>query len=174
MSDRALALSTLAACVAGAVLPAAASANFPGQNGRIVFGVHEYDRKASFFSLTPGALYTVFADGSGATALADDPDYNDFEAAWSPDGQRLAYASLYGDGKYDGIYVGTPDAETPKLIAKGVQVDTPAWSPDGGTVMYTDGTKGLMAVPADGSAAPRVIVKRVKGWQMVGATFSAD
>lgn len=172
MSNRAAALSTLLAVAVAVVLPSAAHANFPGHNGQIVFGVHKHD-KAGFLSLAPGALYTVLPEGSGAAALPDDPDYNDFEPAWSPDGTRLAYASVYG-GEDDGIYVATPSSGEPKLVANSRQPDTPAWSPDGSRIIYADGAKGLVAVPADGASAPKVVLRRMRGWMLKAPAYAAD
>lgn len=174
MSKRAVVLSAAASLIAGLSASTPAQAAFPGQNGQIVFAVSKYDKSAKDYGYVgQGALYTVFPDGSGATALPDDKGYNDFEPAWSPDGTRIAAAAV-GGGKYDGIYVGAPGESEPKLVAKGSLVETPTWSADGRSVIYTDWKQGLLSVPADGSAAPRVLLSNPKGWETVGPSVSAD
>src|SRR6266496_4349583 len=62
-------------------IPAAATS--PGLNGKIVFGS---DRDGNV------EIYIMNANGSGQTRLTSNPAV-DAQAAWSPDGSKIAFAS---------------------------------------------------------------------------------
>ncbi|HSS57028.1 MAG TPA: hypothetical protein VLK59_03400, partial [Solirubrobacteraceae bacterium] len=69
-------VSTIALlCLVGAP-PAPAS--FPGGDGRVVFS-------------SGGDLHTVLPDGSAIQALTTTPGVEEAQAAWSPDGSRVAF-----------------------------------------------------------------------------------
>lgn len=162
------------AVLLGLWAPAGAAAAFPGANGELVFGVAKYDKRAKGFGYVgAGAFNTIDVDTLAVTPLPDDRDYNDFEATWSPDGTLLASASVAG-GKFDGIYVGAPDSRKPKLVAKSRQPDTPAWSPDGRTILFTDWKRGILSVPADGSASPSLLVANPKRGEAIAPVYTTD
>jgi Tol biopolymer transport system component len=91
-------------------------------------------------------------------------------AAWSPDGSAIAYQ------RDNGIYVATgPGAE--RQVASIDNPGAPAWSADGKTIAYGAG-KGVYTVPADGSAAPTLVVRGLgevgkPGWRFDGARLAA-
>ncbi len=174
MSQRFVALSALIAAATLALLPAAASATYPGQNGAIAYAQAKYDKRAKdagYFGL--GALRTVLPDGSGATALPDDPGYDDFEPAWSNDGSALAYASV-GSGKYNGIYTLEAGATDFRLLASAKYPDGPTWAPNGTSVAYVDYAKGIYVVDTVTGAPPQLILRKNKRFDLGAPAYSAD
>ena len=109
-------------------------------------------------------LFVVGADGSGERQLTHGDCDND-QPAWSPDGQRVAFAAMRGE-RWDvdlreGIYlldVDAEDAEPRELTTPDENGNRPAFSADGSLIAYYhaphDGTSphhGQVAViPADG------------------------
>jgi Tol biopolymer transport system component len=77
----------------------------------------------------PMELFVVDADGNGLRRLTRNNGY-DGEPAWSPDGDRIAFATD------DGLLVSAPDGTGRRPLALGDYYQNPAWSPDGRTVLY--------------------------------------
>jgi serine/threonine protein kinase/Tol biopolymer transport system component len=83
-------------------------------------------------------LYIINADGSGLIQLPSSPGGGDFEPAWSPDGQYIAFTSMR-DG-YMQIYSYTvEDGSIRRLVntKANKHARQPAWSPDGRKIVYT-------------------------------------
>ena len=81
------------------------------------------------------------ADGTGQTRLTSSPEA-DFSPSWSPDGQKIAFASARdGNGE---IYVmnigdalqGTDGSEPTRLTNKAGDDFDPIWSPDGAQIAF--------------------------------------
>ncbi len=76
---------SVAVAVAVVVLIAAgggsAEAAFPGANGKIAYS-----------SYTTGDIYAMNPDGTGVTQLTNRGGLLNGNVAWSPDGQRIAFA----------------------------------------------------------------------------------
>ena len=79
------------------------------------------------------------------------------EAAWSPDGKRLAVTW------YDAIWTMTPDGKEPKRLVTAPQgwaaERDPVWSPDGKTIFFSASINGqfdIWSVPAAGGTPGRV------------------
>ncbi len=89
-----------------------------------------------------GSLVPLVADGQANT-----------QAAWSPDGTRIAFAATVG-GNTD-IYAADADGQNVIRITEAPEADQePAWSPDGGTIAFTSlrsGTPQIWAMNADGT-----------------------
>jgi hypothetical protein len=87
----------------------------------------------------------VNIDGGALLNVNNDPQ-PDLGAAWSPDGNRLAFTSIRDNGSY-GVYVVNVDGTG---IRKVVDGRGPAWSPDGTRIAY-EGGQSIYVVNADGT-----------------------
>ena len=96
-------------------------------------------------------------DGSGETNLTSNAT-SDGSPAWSPDGQRIAFASNR-DGNSE-IYVMNADGSAPTRLTNNPADDLdPAWSPDFTRIAFTrsrDGNGEIYAINADGSGETRL------------------
>jgi TolB protein len=116
----------LAAVAALLLFPAAGQATFPGTNGRIAF-TSERDGNPEIYSMNP--------DGSGVVRLTNDPGI-DGEAAWSPDGKQILFASDRGGPAYafQIWLMNSNGSGQTQLTTEGGTV--PVWYPDGGSFEY--------------------------------------
>ena len=145
-------------------------AAFPGQNGKIAFTTYYLDGNENIYSIAP--------DGTGLQRLTDDPGFDD-DAAWSPSGRRIAFASnrahpeqacegVSPNCDYD-IYVMNGDGTNVKRLTATPGNDRePYWSPDGRRIVFAstrddvgpagDGryNANLYVMNADGSAQARI------------------
>ena len=142
-------LAAAVACLALMISGWAASrapAAFPGQNGKIAFDTLR-DGNA--------AVYVMNADGSAATNLTGTTN-DDFEPAWSADGQRIAFTS-FRDGNNEIYVMNANGSGQTNLTNNASSDDTPAWSPDGQNLAFTSTRDGatngeIYVMNADGSA----------------------
>ena len=97
-------------------------------------------------------IYVMDSRGGQVTNLTRHTG-GDFSPAWSPDGNRIAFAS-YRDGAPE-IYVMNADGSGQTRLTNNFAVDfAPAWSPDGSHIAFTSDRDGLYEVyvmNADGS-----------------------
>lgn len=109
-------------------------------------------------------LYVIGPDGSGERRLTDrqEPEY---DAVWSPDGQRLALAWVTVSGTQGDVEVYTiaADGSDPQAFAttagKLSHEESPAWSPDGKQIAFTstrEGNQEVYVAAADGSDVRRL------------------
>jgi len=99
----------------------------------------------------------------GGAPLATIPEAAD--AAWSPDGRRLAYLQRRADGKGNELAVSAADGSDARAILRSDSqypfLRHPAWSPDGQTIAVVRGTGGIAGemwlVPTDGGP-PRAAI----------------
>lgn len=114
-----------------------------------------------------GSLLVMDADGSDTRRLGGSlferitGRANGEEAAWSPDGERLAFASNHGPGNAE-IYAVEADGtgRTRLTDIPGNDHWPPTWSPDGDRIAFTsDGTEGpseIYVMNADGSGLTKL------------------
>src|SRR5215211_4417621 len=90
-------------------------------------------------------IYTSDADGSDLTNLTKNPDGEEFEPAFSPNGQQICFSGGADSNNRTGIYVMNSDGSNPTRLA-GSNVDRLEdqyaatgcdWSPDGTKIAYT-------------------------------------
>ena len=133
--------------LAGAMLtvmlvPGAAQAAFPGENGRVAFSDTRDDPN--------GEIYTINADGTGTLRLTNDPG-SDVKPAWSPDGQRIVF-NRYSPGA--DIVVMNADGSGQTSLGPGYE---PSWSPDGSKIVFVaigecgDQSGGIYTMNPDGT-----------------------
>jgi len=102
--------------------------------------------------ITFGKLYVVNADGTHLRAMLE--PYSANNAAWSPDGRRIAFA------RADQIWLMAPDGSDARPLTSGDRRWDPVWSPDGRRLAfwYPDGSwLGVMNV--DGSSEHRLEIQ---------------
>ena len=93
-------------------------------------------------------LFVMNADGSGVQPITDDTAF-DFEPAWSPAGDTVAFVSN-GRGGASGIFKINVDGSG--LVPLSDQADyDPAWSPDGQRIAFAFSTIDIYVMDADGS-----------------------
>ena len=168
---RSLALAAAATAAALALTSPAAHAAFAGGNGSIVFTAKKRLWLTSPASGPSGPWYRLMAD-----------ETNQGQAAWSPDGSRVAFrAGPDGDTE---IFVVNQDGsglrrvtDTPNPSATDKRfASQPSWTPDGQSIVFrtdrTDPTNAdLWIVGADGSN-PRPLVQTAGNERY--PTFSPD
>jgi dipeptidyl aminopeptidase/acylaminoacyl peptidase len=93
-------------------------------------------------------LYVLRLNGGEAARVATWPEEID-DLAWSPDGRWIAFGSRIRD---DATYTPSRDRDRPPRHVKRVsyRYDNVGWT--------LDRPRGLLVLPADGTAAPRVVV----------------
>jgi len=91
-----------------------------------------------------GAMELSVADADGRNRKAIAQDAQIFGPAWSPEGDRLAYAGIESSGMTRGIYVTNLVTGTTATlpIDAGFIADAPRWSPSGDRLMVTASITG--------------------------------
>jgi TolB protein len=92
-------------------------------------------------------IYIARADGTDTINLTKNPA-NDIDAAWSPDGNSVAFASDR-TGNYD-IFVTKDDGTNVRQLTTDAADDTqPRWSPDGTKIVFTSKKDGGAIITTD-------------------------
>lgn len=151
---RALAIAALSLVTMGMNLPRSADAAFAGRNGRIAFSSYREGQQD---------IYTMLPDGGGVRNLTDDVE-PDFQPAWSPDGEAIAFVSLHvGTSRSSQIYTMNPRGgdRTRLTDFPDGNPQEPAWSPDGETIAFHVSFGGaiddeIYTIDADGSDLVRL------------------
>jgi Tol biopolymer transport system component len=156
----------LLAVISCAVLPTAAGAAFPGQNGRIAFMTWQQP------TYDTSEIWTMDGAGAELDRLTDNA-VADQTPAVSPDGQRIAFASNR-DGNYE-IYVMDQYGANPVDLTNNAAGDSdPQFSPDGQKIAFVsnrDGNFEIYLMDADGSHQIRLTTNQADDFE---PAFSPD
>lgn len=89
-------------------------------------------------------LFAMDVDGSHVATLAGDPAGPEFDGAWSPDGESVAYRdSTRGINDDDEIFVVRADGSTRRNLTSDPANDWgPDWSPDGASIVFNSDRGG--------------------------------
>jgi Tol biopolymer transport system component len=88
-------------------------------------------------------LYAMQADGSDIRALLPQFD-NSFDLAWSPDGRRFAFASIFDVGYFEVLTARADGSDVQRITndADDVHDGGPAWFPRGGKLAFVTDRDG--------------------------------
>lgn len=107
-------------------------------DGNLVVFISPCSKRVDFFETgyIDSSLYLMNADGSNITQLTNVPGA-DFDPAWSPDGDHIAFASMR-DGNKQIYTLDVASLAVTRLTRTASEIDTsqPAWSPDGNMIAY--------------------------------------
>jgi TolB protein len=120
-AKRSTILAALAVMSTGLVAAGPGHAAFPGANGRIAFSSF---RDGNF------EIYTVNADGTDPTRVTNETPF-DGGPAWSADGTKIVFASVFG------IQVMNADGSGRFGVTTNPFDSDPTWSPDGTKIAFT-------------------------------------
>jgi TolB protein len=116
-------------------------------DGQIAFSRTAFDPATR--APTRGDIWSVGTDGSDLTQLTDQPEI-ELYPAWSPDGQRLAFARLDSMSKGDIWLIDADPTASDRHLIQLTDGDAlefaPAWSPDGRSIAYVDDWQGAPSV----------------------------
>lgn len=100
-------------------------------------------------------LWVCDRSGGGATMITEEAGIQG-QAAWSPDGQRLAFMAGTGFGTYE-IWTCDPEGGDRRRLTENAGHEFfPAWSPDGKSIAYSSDVSGnyeIWVMAVDGSGA---------------------
>jgi Tol biopolymer transport system component len=114
-------------------------------------------------------IFTISPQGSGKTFLypqfINSTAYN-WNPSWSPDGMKLSVTITLWNGTFneDAIGVMNTDGTGPIIIKTGIEISPKtrtSWSPDRTRIAYSDESKTIKWVAANGSASGIIITN---GW----------
>ncbi len=121
-------LLALMAVPAALIAATPASATFPGDNGRLVFQRPAGDQTD---------VYTIKPNGKRLKRVLDAPVIEE-EAAWSPDGRRIAFARSAKGGFPTEIWTASPNGGDLQRVTHWNDLATqPSWTADGRIVYFT-------------------------------------
>ena len=110
-------------------------------------------------------LYRINRDGSGLTLLATAPSGRHFrECDWTAQGNRLVVQTI-GSNPYDSeLYIYNIDGTNPVLFVSNLpgRVDSPSFSIDGRSVMYTRDLQGFNS-PTGRQLDAHILISRLDG-----------
>jgi Tol biopolymer transport system component len=92
-------------------------------------------------------IYSVTIDGQGLQQLTDTSGF-DFDPSWSPDGSRIAFASIRDHRSDANLYMMNADGTEVGQITDftGALVEHPIWSPDGRFLAFASDHQGNMDI----------------------------
>jgi Tol biopolymer transport system component len=109
-------------------------------------------------------VYVMGTDGSQPIKLTNDPNVNNYGAAWSPDSKQIAFGARHGKDSKTDIYVMNADGSNVRQLTSDPANDSsPAWSPDGKHIAFISDRDGkdhevqIYVMRADGSEQTRLI-----------------
>ena len=123
-------------------------------------------------------LYVVNVDGSGQKLLRDEPAFDLWGPAWSPDGKHIVISFVARSGDKGELYLLDSNGQNPTpLTRNGRNNYTPAWSHDGQRIVFVSQqgkdtqSAEIYVIDADGTNERRLTQNPAPEY---GATWSPD
>lgn len=161
------ALAVLAIVMSAALNAGWAEAAFPGKNGKIAFdGVRAYSggTYSGIWSVTPSGS----VEGGLNIGSLFDTSGAPYDAAWSPNGRRIAYVDIFRSSS--SIFTMSAKGEKRRRLT-GTDAYDPAWSPSGKSIVFTRGydfkTSEIFKIRANGSRKVRLTKNKVEDYEPV-------
>jgi TolB protein len=123
----------------------------------------------AFDSARNGNIDLLLLDaGRGIAARLTRDDTLDSGAAWSPDGQHIAYVATDPQRREQALMVMNWDGTDPRRLTtlrlNGMNNAAAAWSPDGSQIAFTttddSGSQGIYLINVDGTSLQRITERR--------------
>ena len=128
-----------------------------------------------------GELFTVKSDGTSPVRLAAGEELSFKQAAWSPDGKKIAYIVGYEPGRpwsyyHYTVWTMNADGTGQTQLTKGkMRGSWPTWSPDGKQIAFAralpDDSGEIYVMNADGSGPRRVTSGGLPRWAPNGMIY---
>jgi Tol biopolymer transport system component len=113
------------------------------------YGITWSPDEKSLAYTTGGDIWRVDLDTGALANLTSSVDAQETHPQWSPDGSRIAFASVEGCVRCTKIYVMAPDGSSRTPVAD--QGRWPAWSPDGSRIAVGGSPMRVVDLDADSS-----------------------
>ncbi len=125
--------------------------------------VADLSGKLAFVSERDGnsEIYTIGADGTGLKRLTEN-EATDSDPAWSPDGEKILFASNRDAASKDGsdIYMMNADGSNVVRVTMDGRSTAPVWSPDGTRIAFSSMRNGQFGIfvmrPGDPASAANI------------------
>lgn len=128
------------------------------------------------YDIPPRDIFLVDAETGEMTQLTTDPE-DDYDPAWSPDGQKLAYVSIIGGNNPEIFVINRDGSDKTRLTMTTSDDIHPTWSPDGSKIAFASNMTGnfeIYIMDASGGDPIRMTNSLMDDFEPVWSPYLAD